>query len=90
MSYVFKASPRRPGTGKSWALASPRLQPVWCPPQAPLRRLGGVSRRFDVVVRKLDAIPSFCARHGTRVDLAGVWRRGGVLRRRVWWRGTAD
>jgi hypothetical protein len=49
---------RRPSMGNSWASASPGLQPVWSPPQAPWRRLGRVSHRLDVVERKLDAIPS--------------------------------
>jgi hypothetical protein len=37
---------------------SPTLQPIWRPPQAPWRHLGGVSHQLDTVVRKLDAIPS--------------------------------
>jgi hypothetical protein len=86
LAYVFKASPRCPGVGKSWASKSPRLQPVWHPPQAPWRHLGGVSRRLDVVVRKLDAIPSLlreawdAGRFGRRACVV-AWRCGSGARR---------
>jgi hypothetical protein len=81
--------------GKSWASTSPRLQPVWRPPQAPWRRLGGVSHRLDTVVRKLDTIPSLlreawdAGRSGRRAEARGrvlaARMRGGLA---LWIRGT--
>jgi hypothetical protein len=86
------ASPRRPGAGKSWASALPRLQLVWRPPQAPWRHLGGVSHRFDAVVRKIGR-HSILPREARDADGSG-WRaeaQGHAPKSRMvaWHRGLA-